>query len=400
MIEGFFTSKEIECRSFPGGKKFTCNTCGLYKTAITPKIQPVGNFRKRILNIGSTPSEIEDKLGTYWSGRAGRKLEKVYRRLGVDLWEDCLNINACHCRVKNRLPSQEEISSCRKFNLQLIEKYQPHVVVLFGESALSSIIGHRWKRDLGTIHKWRGFAIPDQDFHCWICPTFHPQYIVNSKEGAGDVIWANDLEQAMGLLNQPVPKHKKPKIEYLDDLSLLEEIYSGIITIDYETTGIKPHATGHRIVCCAVALNEDFVYVFMMPKSRKKRQPLVDLLANKNVLKVAHNIKFEEAWSRVRLRQPVKGWVHDTMLCAHVLDNRPGITNLKIQTYLNFGIVDYASEITLYLMSVDGSSNGLNRIDHLLTLPNGDRKLMKYCALDAIYEYRLYKRQEQAMLPF
>lgn len=404
-MEGFFTSKEIECKSRPDGKKYTCSTCGLYKTAITPKIQPVGNFKKGILNIGQSPSELDDKLGTHWSDRAGKKLEKIYRRFGIDLFEDCLNINACHCRALNsdgddRLPLQTEISSCRKSNLKLIEQYQPKLIILFGDLALYSIIGHRWKKELGTINKWRGYAIPDQDFHSWICPIFHPQTILDSKNGVEETIWLNDLDSAFKLLDKPVPVYKEPKIEILEDLSKLKDIRSGTITIDYETTGIKPHATGHRIVCCAVAVNVDLAYVFMMPKSKKKRQPFVDLLMDKNVVKVAHNMKFEETWSRVRLRQKVEGWVHDTMICAHALDNRQGITNLKIQTYLQFGIVDYASEIAPYLQSVDGTSNGLNKIDHLLSLPNGDRKLMKYCAYDAVYEYRLYKQQQLDMLPF
>jgi len=404
-MEGFFTSKEIECKSRPDGKKYSCSACGLYKNAITPRIPPAGNFKKKILNIGQSPSEIDDKLGTHWAGKAGKKLEKIYKRLGIDLHEDCLNVNACHCRTaeddgSDRLPTSTEVSSCRKTTLKIIEQYNPKLIVLFGDSALFSIIGHRWKKDLGTISKWRGWVIPDQDFKTWICPVFHPQMIIDSKTDAAENIWINDLEEAINTLDKPFPVYKEPKIEIIEDLSVLKNIRSKEIAFDYETTGIKPHASGHKIICCAIATSPDFAYVFMMPKSRKARQPFIDLLADKSVIKIAHNMKFEDTWSRIILRQKVEAWYHDTMVCSHVLDNRPGITNLKIQTYLRFGVVDYASEIAPYLESVDGTSNGFNRIQQLIDLPNGDLKLLKYCAYDAIYEYRLYKQQELDMLPF
>ena len=127
----------------------------------------------------------------------------------------------------------------------------------------------------------------------------------------------------------------------------------------------------------------------MMPKSRKARQPFVDLLANPDIGKMAHNIKFEETWSVVRLRQPVKNWVWDSMLAAHVLDNRPGVTGLKFQTYVNFGVIDYDSEVAPYLKAPTKGGNDFNRIYELLKKPDGEEKLLRYCGLDAIYEYRL-----------
>jgi DNA polymerase len=405
MMEGFFTSKEIECKSRPDGKKYSCAVCGLYKTAEHPKIQPFGNFKKGILNIGQAPNELEDKLDSHWKGRAGKVLQTMYKRLGIDLYEDCLNVNACHCRPvdeegNDRTPSTFEVSCCRKTTLQIIEQYHPKVIILLGDSAVYSVIGHRYKKELDNIHKWRGWTIPDQDFKTWICPTFHPRTIVDSKTGAEEVIWMRDLEEAFKLIDTTFPVFKEPDIQIIDDLSVLNKIRNKEIAFDYETTGLKPHAIGHRIVCCAIAVNDDLVYSFIMPKSKKERQPFVNLLADKTVMKIAHNMKFEETWSRVRLRQRVINWLHDTMVFAHIADNRPGITSLKFQTYVNFGVVDYASEITPYLISKDSTSNGINRIDELLNLPNGDFKLLKYCAMDAITEYRLFRLQQSLMLPF
>lgn len=405
MIEGFFTKKEVESITRPAGKVGTCVTCGLHRTCESPQMKPFGNFKKKILNIGEAPGEAEDRTGKPWQGKVGKLLERTYASLGIDLFEDCVNINAVLCRPtdlkgSNRPPSNFEAECCRRSILRTIEEYCPHKIIILGNTALYSIIGHRWMKDLGTISKWRGFTIPDLDFNAWLCPTFHPSYIERAMEQPDvQAIWKRDLKQAFAL--GALPKYNEPEIEIIDDLSVLKRI-KGPVAIDYETTGLKPHAAGHRVVCAAVADSPDHTYAFLMPETKAERQPFLDLLANPKVGKMAHNMKFEDTWSVVRLRQPVVNWYWDSMQAAHILDNRPGITSLKFQTYVQLGVVDYASEISPYLHAVDNNDgNGLNRVLELLTVPGGTEKLLTYCALDTIYEYRLAMlQQSQILLPF
>ncbi len=40
-------------------------------------------------------------------------------------------------------------------------------------------------------------------------------------------------------------------------------------------------------------------------------------------------MKYEDTWSREKLKQQGKGWLWDSMIAAHILDNRPGVTGLK-----------------------------------------------------------------------
>jgi hypothetical protein len=139
----------------------------------------------------------------------------------------------------------------------------------------------------------------------------------------------------------------------------------------------------------------------MIPHSREERKPFINLLANSQIGKIAQNMKFEESWSVVRLKQSVNNWIWDTMLAAHILDNRPGVTGLKFQVYTQFGVVDYSSEVESYLQSVDETSaNSINRIMELVNDKQGKEKLLKYCALDSIFEYRLSKIQRDIILPF
>jgi DNA polymerase len=406
-MEGFFTAKETEMASRPDGKSYSCVSCGMYKNVNTPRMKPFGNFKKKIMNIGEAPGEVEDKVGKPFQGKTGKLLEYTYKKLGIDLFEDCININACYCRPvtedgDNRSPSNFEIESCRKTTLQYIKEYKPKVIIILGNSALYSLIGHRWKKDLGGISKWRGYAIPDQDFECWLCPTFHPSYVERSDTADVETIWKDDLKQAFEKAKEPFPKYVEPTIEIIDDLYHLTNIV-GVdeFAFDYETTGLKPHATGHRIICAAIADKENHAYAFMMPDTKAERQPFVELLVNKAIGKIAQNMKFEHSWTLVRLRTEVQNWVWDTMLATHVLDNKSGVTGLKFQTYVQFGIVDYDSEVSPYLKSKEeNNANAINRIQEFIELPGGKQKLLRYCALDAIHELRLANIQRMNILPF
>jgi uracil-DNA glycosylase family 4 len=425
MTEGFFTRKQTESRTRPSGKSLSCISCGLYKDVITPKMKPFGNFKKGIMNIGEMPTEIDDKRGKQFQSKGGKLLQKTYSDLGIDLFEDCININAANCRPTNeddqdRSPTNNEVDNCRRIVLAAIEQYKPKVIILLGGVAIYSLIGHRWKKDLGGVQKWRGWTIPDQDFKAWICPTYHPAFIMRQNENQNYkikdekspdsiemVVWRKDLKQAFECVKKELPIYKEPTIDVITDLHDLEywpignvkaRILPKEIAFDYETTGLKPHADGHRIVCVSIADGEDHVYVFMMPQSRNERKPFIDILLNPEIGKIAQNIKYENNWTQVRLKTEVQGWIWDTMQATHILDNRSGITSLKFQVFVIFGIVDYDSEIAPYLKSNDeDNANAINNIMKLIEMPGGKEKLMKYCALDSIFEFRLSKIQRQLM---
>ena len=398
---GFFTKKETASKSRPDGKSYSCAACGLYRKCRSPRMEPFGNFKKKILNIGEAPGEVEDRNGRPWQGKSGKLLQRTYEKLGIDLFEDCLNINAVNCRPtdkngSNRVPTNFEAECCRKSILKVIKEYSPKVIVLFGNMAVYSLIGHRWKKNLGGITKWRGWTIPDQDFKTWICPTFHPSYVERADAKEVKTIWEQDLKQAIEKAKEKFPEYVEPTIETITDLTVLNEIKSDF-AFDYETTGLKPHGKGHRIVCCSIATSENHAYTFMMPETRRERKAFIHLLANPHIGKIAQNMKFEDTWSR-RLGVEVQSWAWDTMIASHILDNRPGVTGLKFQVYVQFGIVDYASEVSSYFTTADRNANAINKIMELVSTAEGRNKLLLYCGLDSVYEYRLYKKQKDLIL--
>ncbi len=396
-MEGFFSKKQTESTVRPDGKILSCAACGLYKNVENPKLKPHGNFKKKILNIGDFPTKNDDTNGYSFSGRYERMLRKIYKKQGIDFVDDCITINAVNCYTSTA-PTSHQIHSCRNYVIGIIKEYQPDIIILFGSAALESIIGSIWKRNLGTINKWRGYIIPDQQFNAFICPVFSPRY-VDKEEIEISTIWEQDLHRALSNVGKKILQNKEPNIHIIDDLSIFETDKSiDIIAFDYETTGLKPHAKGHKIICASVAIDENTCYVFEIPKKRKDTQPFLKLLGNPFIKKMAHNMKYEDTWSIVKLRQHVENWYWDSMVAAKILDNRNGVVGLKFQTYVNFGIVDYASEVTPYLTAKDSKNgNAINKIDKLWDKKEGKEKILKYCALDSIYQFRLSMLQMKAL---
>jgi uracil-DNA glycosylase family 4 len=391
QIKGFYQDKKGNTKA----EKNTCASCGLWKNGDCYAIQPYGNFKKRILNIGESPGKTECEEDKLWAGKIGRILKRMYKRLGIDLFEDCININSVNCwpGPNNKKPTKKQIDACRNMmNEKNIRKYEPDLIILFGSAALESFLDHRWGEALGGINKWRGYCIPDRDYKAWVCPVFHPSYIAKMDEEVYN-IWARDLEKAIGKLDEERPRFKKPDIEFIDDLSVLYDIKSDLTAVDFETTALKPDAKGQRIITCSIADTVDHAYVFELPKIRKEQKPLLDYLQDQDIKKVCANGKYEWRWAMQRLKVEMKGFVYDTMLGQHILDNRTGVTGLDFQTYVNFGIVDYSSKVKTYLKPDKSTGNSFNYIFDLVSTEEGKNDLLYYNGMDTICELRIAWQQ-------
>lgn len=400
----------------------SCVSCGLRdgEDLQSPKMEPYGEGKKGILIIGEAPSNADDRKDMPWQGQTGRLLQTTLRQVGIDLFEDCVCVNAVNCRPpKNRTPKPFEIACCREVMVKdainsftdhaprkhTLAPFGPRVIVLLGTVAIQSFLGERWKTDLGGFQKWRGFQIPDQDYRSWVVPTFHPSYVVRMDSREIMTVWKQDLQKVVEAVDKPFPSFPQPDIRILeDDLSPLSIIEEGEVAIDYETTGLKSYGKGHRIVCASVAVNDTLVYAFMMPPSRAQRKPFTDLLENPNIGKMAHNMKYEHAWTLNRLKIEVQNWQWDSMYAAHIIDNRSGITNLKFQTYMNFGMIIKDEDVGKFIYKKQDSGNGFNLIFDLLEEEGGEEKLLRHVALDSHYEYQLAKLQMEQLnysyLPF
>ena len=396
-MKGFFNKKDLETDQI-ACTPISCASCGLYKDCNTPKMEPYGKFKKGILIIGTAPGDTDDKKGKPWQGKYGRLLKRELKEFGINLYKDCLCTNAVFCKTKK--PKDNQIASCRSKLINLIKEKKPKLILLFGSTALNSIIGKVWKKKLGGLDRWRGFQIPDRYFNTWICPVFHPSFVIQREDKEGNlakVIWKQDLKKAIDCLNKEIKyKDESKYITYIESDKHFKSIYprlmkADIMSFDYEGTGLKPHKKGHQITNTSVCISETECYSWMNNKYRDILFKKV--LQNPKIKKSAHNLSFENMWSKVLLKAVVANWYWCSMNTAHILDNRRGICGLKFQTYVNFGVADYDSEISDYLVSPkDLGANAFNKILQFFK-EHGEKEALKYCGLDSIYGFKLTLKQ-------
>jgi len=390
---GFFSSSQLM-----GNSTADCQRCKLHEKVKNPRLRPYGDGKAGLFVLGEAPGRVEDERGKPWQGEAGFELKLALREYGFSLFDDAVCLNAVNCRPpKNRTPTDHEIACCRPYVLKEISRIKPKVILGLGTPALHSLVGHRWKKTLRGVMRWRGLPIPDRDLKSWLVFTLHPSAVMRQSSVDYEFFFSHDIRTAIRLLKEPFPEFV-PEVDcitYLegskrtDFLRALADGKWSPVVIDYETTGLKPHAEGHEIICCSIAVSPVEVYTFFVYDFTAEDWKLFrKFLASPRVKKIAHNMKFEAAWSEVRAGQAVRGWLCDTMLLCHIFDNRDNFVGLKVQAYIWFGLVDYDSHIEPYLKS-DGDANQQNRIRQLLGTAKRRFELLTYCAFDSLLEYRL-----------
>lgn len=414
-MAGFFSAKEVQSVTRPQGKLMSCAACGLSSSPY-PQIESTGEFGKKILIVTDVIEPEDAKNGKPFQGRAGRFFEKELRAVGIDLWKDCLSTQLVRCVPVDenqviRPPTSKETGSCYRKIQKLIRQKAPYLVILVGNLTTTALIAPRWVKGVGSIEKWRGWAIPDQYHQTYFCPVYSPVEILERQERNPEyqTVWKADLTQIGELIKKQAPFPQLPPLGNLvkiltpsEALNVLEELlsrkYPFMAAIDYETTGLKPHNTdAHRIVCASICTEPDLSYAFSL-NSNRVRNPWRKLLESPIIGKVAHNMKFEHSWSKNILKTDVGNWTWDTMLATHLLDNRPDITGLKFQTYVNFGVSGYDDEISRYLRSDDTkNSNSVNNIMKAVNNSVLREKLFTYCALDSLFTYKLARKQMEVV---
>jgi hypothetical protein len=127
--------------------------------------------------------------------------------------------------------------------------------------------------------------------------------------------------------------------------------------------------------------------------SEAVRQAWRDILVNQDIGKISHNLSFEYEWSRFHFDIDEINWAWDSMLAAHVIDNRTGICGLKFQSFINFGVVGYENLIDPYLKSVTPRDpTAPNRILEFIER-HGEDECLIYCGIDSLLAYRLTMKQ-------
>lgn len=421
MQLGFFDQSLFEETISKKGskKKMDCFTCGLFQYCNTPKMQPTGKGKRKILIVAEAPGRQEDEKGIQLIGDAGKVLRESLEKFDYDLDSDFWKTNAIICRPKNNVkPTNEQIECCKIHLLNVIEKYKPEGIILFGEVAFRSLLGVKVQKHLPK-HKFNNFigcCIPDQKLKMWIGVMYHPSFIMRSEENSKDyrtgkvkdtsvrLLWERNLKSILDTIQKPLYLHNYQSDVFTTQsreqaISWINQAVekADIIGIDYETTGKKPHRKGHEIKCMSFS---DGMFAYAFPNFQDEEfQEAWKVLLKSNKETRAHNLKFESMWTKTKLRFSVIGKQYDTMIAAHCYNNRMR-TGLKFWVYILFGLLGYDEEIERYIKTTrkgenEKSSNSFNEIDKADL-----NELLLYNGLDSLLCHKLGDYFEANLLPF
>lgn len=398
---GFFAGSTLRQpppeRSLP-----QCGACGLYELCESPKMPVSGGGKRKILFVAEAPGKDEDEQGTQLVGQSGKFLRRVLRGFDFDLDRDGWKTNALICRPpKNRKPRPQEIGFCRPNVMRTIRELKPNVIVLLGGSAVDSVLGTIWGEDTGGINRWVGWDIPCHALNAWVCPTWHPAYLLREEDPVLENQFKAHLSWAVAHTRRPwlnKPPNLAADVRKVFDpdeaarwLRKCATQQRGAIAWDYETDRLKPDGDDARIVSCAVAWGREGPEKCIAYPWHGEAIKATGELLRSPIPKIASNLKFEDRWTRRAFGHRVRNWVWDTMLAAHVADNRPAITSVKFQGFVRYGVPVWNDKVEPFLKTK--GSSAVNKILEQIDIND----LLEYNGLDALIEFKVAVHQMQEL---
>ena len=131
-----------------------CSGCALgeQKKLIGPVLYR-GNPKAQIMCVGEGPGLKEDELGETFVGPAGKKLDEIFKYIGIDTNNQCFLGNVVDCRPiapsgsgkQNLPPKSEYVTACRPYLLHQIEVINPSIIVAVGMQGLKGLFPNKIK---------------------------------------------------------------------------------------------------------------------------------------------------------------------------------------------------------------------------------------------------------------
>jgi DNA polymerase len=177
-----------------------CQGCELFRAA-TQTVFGEGSASAKLVVVGETPGDQEDRQGHPFVGPAGRLLDEAFAEAGLRRDEVYVTNAVKHFkwepRGKKRLhakPSSREISACRPWLEAEIEAVSPRIIVCLGATAAQTLLGR-------TFRLTKHFGEPQPS--AWaeqVLATYHPSAILRAptpsdrekmrRQLFGDLRWA------------------------------------------------------------------------------------------------------------------------------------------------------------------------------------------------------------------
>lgn len=408
-MRGFFSGSTLAASKNPHALLPECGACGLLKTCRTPKMPVYGHGRLGLLLVLPAPDGADDAATKPLSGQTGHYLRNAFALHGIDIERDCWVTHAASCAPPGgKAVSYKEVDHCRPLLRETIKQLDPVGIIPVGIAAVRGVVFDVWKEELGqtTIETWVGFNAPSQALNSWISPIWEPGYVQAASSGhkANPTVslwWHRHIQQAIDCIKKGRPWPVKPdwdkKVERITNLDeaaykirKLASLTTGMSAFDYENNCLKPDPDYARAASASIAWGRNEVeFCIAYPWQGAAIEATREYVLSPQP-KIASNLKHEERWTYKLFDTPLRNWWLDTMIMAHVLDPREGITGLKFQSFALLGRPSYDDHLKPFLQSK--GEEKCNRIFKEISLDD----LLLYNGLDSLLEW--YVARDQALL--
>jgi probable DNA metabolism protein len=184
-----------------------CRRCDLWQNA-TQAVGGAGPKRARIMLVGEQPGDQEDLAGAPFVGPAGKLLDRVFEKAGLDRRTLYLTNAVKHFkwepRGKRRLhktPAQREIEACSYWLEKELAAVKPDVIVALGSTALKAVLGTSHVTLKDTLGQ------PIRHDGRWVVTVYHPSYVLRVPDAAAKeqafAVMVDGLKLANELLTRP-----------------------------------------------------------------------------------------------------------------------------------------------------------------------------------------------------
>jgi len=150
-----------------------------------------GSERARVVFVGEAPGEEEDRQGRPFVGRAGKLLDQMIERIGLNR-RDVFICNVLKCRPpNNRDPEAREVEACRDYLVAQLALIKPHLICTLGKHAYNTLMGvdARITKVRGLLTSYKGTKL---------LPTYHPSYLLRNQGAIKEAY--EDMEKVKSLL--------------------------------------------------------------------------------------------------------------------------------------------------------------------------------------------------------
>jgi uracil-DNA glycosylase len=159
-----------------------CRGCDLYEDA-TQTVFGEGAAKARVVLVGETPGDREDRQGKPFVGPAGRELDRALERAGIDRKEAYVTNAVKHFRFQERgkrrihqKPDGRHIKACRPWLDAELGLLKPEALIVMGATAAQALLGASFK-----VTKERGKLL-ETELAPIVVATIHPSAILRERD--------------------------------------------------------------------------------------------------------------------------------------------------------------------------------------------------------------------------